>query len=74
MQFGIKVPGIPCGTPGCRWDQTNKTFPQTHETAPLFLYKHVILATYSLHILRFTLTEKLTKQIDGCYTRPLRTA
>ncbi len=26
-----------------------RTFPQTHETAPLFLYKHVILATHSYH-------------------------
>ncbi len=55
MQFGIKVPGILCGTPGCRWDvnyvqqsRTNNAFPPTHETAPLFLYKHVILATHSL--------------------------
>ncbi len=23
MQFGIKVPGKPCGTPGCRWDEAN---------------------------------------------------
>ncbi len=37
MQFGIKVPGTPCGT-----------FPPTHEIAPWVLYKHVILATYSL--------------------------
>ncbi len=51
MQFGTKVPGTPCGTPGCRRDvsyvQQNQTFPPTHETAPLFLYKHVILATHS---------------------------
>ena len=31
MQFGIKV----------------QTYPPTHETAPLFLYKQVILATHS---------------------------
>ncbi len=55
MQFGIKVTGTPCGTPGCRWnvnyvqqsDHMNKKFPSTHETAPLFLYKNVILATHS---------------------------
>ncbi len=51
MQFGIKVPGTPCCTPGCRWDvhyvQQNKTLLPIHETAPLFLYKHVILATHS---------------------------
>ena len=46
MCFGIKVPGTPCGTSGCRWD-VNKTFPPTHETAPLFLCKHVILVTHS---------------------------
>ncbi len=41
MQFGIKVPGTPSGT---------RSFPalhSTHETAPLFLYKPVILATDS---------------------------
>ncbi len=61
MQFGTKVPGTPCGTPGCRRenidsqisglnesDQMNQTFLPTHETAPLFLCKHVILATHSL--------------------------
>ncbi len=49
MQFGTKVPGTPFGTPGCRRDVS---FPPTHETAPLFLYKHVILATHSLCILQ----------------------
>ncbi len=50
MQFGIKVPGTPCGTPGCRWDVSYQIFPPTHETAPLFLYKHVILATHSFYM------------------------
>ncbi len=48
MQFGIKVLGAPCSTPGCWWDV--KTFPSTHETAPLFFYKHVILATHPLTV------------------------
>ncbi len=57
MQFGIKVPGIQGAgrmlvsrikPMGRKSDQMNQTFPPTHEMAPLFLYKHVILETHSL--------------------------